>query len=68
MLGQVTELNHVINSLISNLPATEHPPLTTTYNTADPTTYETLFPTYGPRNYPAIMATNHEPYPTIAYM
>jgi hypothetical protein len=65
LLDQVTDLDHIITSLIADLPATEHPPLTTTYNTADPTTYETLFPTYGPRNYPAIIATNHGPYPTM---
>lgn len=56
LLDQVTELDHVISSLIDALSATEYPPLTTTYNTADPTTYETLFPTFGPCNYPVIMA------------
>lgn len=66
MLGQVIELDHVINSLIGSLSATEQPPLTTIYNTADPATYDTLLPTYGPRHYPVVLPTNHEPYPTMA--
>ena len=66
MLGQVIELDHVINSLIGSLSATEQPPLTTIYNTADPATYDTLLPTYGPRRHPVVLPTNHEPYPTLA--
>jgi hypothetical protein len=66
MLEQVIEIDHIINSLIGSLSATEQPPLTSTYNTADPTTYDTLLPAYGPRRYPVVLPTNHEPYPSMA--
>lgn len=63
-LGEVTNVDKEIVQLLEGLP-TSTTPTTPAFDTSEPSSYDTMLPTYSPRKHRMVPATHHRPLESV---